>query len=119
MLFAWYYVAIFVSVVSIVMTFMCEVQSGVKRLSGKEKKQHTAADFFESSQALAAYSATWLDILKKIRLIKEVFCKKKNMRIKYEFTILLLVLFQSANGRALKRVVPPVHTAHSHQSDTR
>lgn len=47
MLFAWYYVAIFVSVVSIVMTFMCKVQSGVKRLSGKEKKQHThtAADF--------------------------------------------------------------------------
>lgn len=37
MLFAWYYVAIFVSVVSIVMTFMCKVQSGVERLSGKEK----------------------------------------------------------------------------------
>lgn len=30
MLFAWYYVAIFVLVVSIVMTFMCEVQSSVK-----------------------------------------------------------------------------------------
>lgn len=53
MLFAWYYVAIFVLVVSIVMTFMCEVQSGVKAC----QKNLTHRQIFESWQVPAAQSA--------------------------------------------------------------
>lgn len=53
MLFAWNYVAIFVLVVSIVMTFMCKVQSGVKACQ-KNKKEKNGTTFSHTGSFLRA-----------------------------------------------------------------
>lgn len=62
MLFAWYYVAIFVLVVSIVMTFMCEVQSGMKAC---QKTFSPTGRFLRAGRCWLLSRQTRLDIKKK------------------------------------------------------
>lgn len=77
--------AIFVLVVSIVMTYMFKVQSELKRLSNVLTQSRTA----RTSEVFATRLVMWQHLENK--------SLAKNKK-KYEFTILLLVIFQSCSS---------------------